>query len=143
MNIAVIGLGLIGGSIAMALKGFEGSEVTGVVRSQGTLELALERQVCDKVTLNPMEILPEADVVWLCMQPKAILRFLQEHKELVIDPSSTEKRYSAPLWGTVLSAAADALIVFYSITRNSDGTITDADFNFISREEFDRTYSRL
>lgn len=81
MNIAVIGLGLIGGSIAMALKGFEGSEVTGVVRSQGTLELALERRACDKVTLDPMEILPEADVVWLCMQPKAILRFLQEHKE--------------------------------------------------------------
>ena len=34
MNIAVIGLGLIGGSLAMALKGFEGAEVTGVVRSQ-------------------------------------------------------------------------------------------------------------
>lgn len=81
MNIAVIGLGLIGGSIAMALKGFEGSEVTGVVRSQSTLELALERQVCDNVTLDPMEAIADADVVWLCMQPKAILRFLQEHRE--------------------------------------------------------------
>lgn len=81
MNIAIIGLGLIGGSIAMALKGFEGAVVTGVVRSQKTLELALERQACDQVTLNPMEILPEADVVWLCMQPRAIISFLQEHKD--------------------------------------------------------------
>ena len=81
MNIAVIGLGLIGGSIAMGLKGFENALVTGVVRSQRTLELALERQACDRVTLDPMEILPEADVVWLCMQPKAILNFLQEHKD--------------------------------------------------------------
>lgn len=90
------------------------------------------------------EQLPKPLEVWcaedgLCPE----IRFLQEHKGLVIDPSDTEKRYSAPLWGTVLSAAADALIVFYSITRNGDGTITDADFNFISREEFDRTYSRL
>lgn len=81
MNIAVIGLGLIGGSLAMALKGFEGATVTGVVRSQSTLELAVERQVCDRVTLDPMEVLPEADVVWLCMQPRVIIRFLEEHKD--------------------------------------------------------------
>ena len=80
MNIAVIGLGLIGGSIAMALKGFEGATVTGVVRSQRTLELAIERQACDQVTLDPMEVLPTADIVWLCMQPKAIIHFLEEHK---------------------------------------------------------------
>ena len=81
MNIAVIGLGLIGGSLAMALKGFEGAAVTGVVRSQSTLEYAVERQVCDRVTLDPMEALPEADVVWLCMQPVAILDFLKEHRD--------------------------------------------------------------
>ncbi len=80
MNIAVIGLGLIGGSVAMALKGFENATVIGVVRSQHTLELARERQVCDRVIMDPMEILPEADVVWLCMPPKAILAFLEEHK---------------------------------------------------------------
>ena len=81
MNIAVIGLGLIGASLAMALKGFEGATVTGVVRSQSTLEYAVERQVCDRVTLDPMEALPGADVVWLCMQPVAILDFLKEHRD--------------------------------------------------------------
>lgn len=81
MKIAVIGLGLIGGSVAMALKGFEGATITGVVRSQSTLELAVERRVCDRVTLDPMEAITDADVVWLCMQPKAIVRFLEEHKD--------------------------------------------------------------
>ena len=81
MKIAVIGLGLIGGSVAMALKGFEGATITGVVRSQSTLELAVERRVCDRVTLDPMEAIADADVVWLCMQPKAIVRFLEEHKD--------------------------------------------------------------
>lgn len=80
MRIAVIGLGLIGGSVAMALKGFENAVITGVVRSQSTLELAMERQVCDRVTLDPVEAIADADVVWLCMQPKAIVRFLEEHK---------------------------------------------------------------
>lgn len=81
MNIAVIGLGLIGGSLAMALKDFEGASVSGVVRSQTTLEYARERQVCHYVTMDPMEVLPDADVVWLCMQPRAIIAFLQEHKD--------------------------------------------------------------
>ena len=81
MKIAVIGLGLIGGSVAMALKDFENAEVTGVVRSQRTLELAVERQVCHKVTLDPAQAVADADVVWLCMQPRAILDFLEEYKE--------------------------------------------------------------
>ena len=81
MNIAVIGLGLIGGSLAMALKDFEEAVVTGVVRSRSTLEYAQEHGVCHQVTLDPVEVLPQADVVWLCMQPKAIIEFMQQHKD--------------------------------------------------------------
>lgn len=81
MNIAVIGLGLIGGSLAMALKDFEEATVFGVVRSAGTLEYAQEHGVCHHVTLDPAEVLPQADVVWLCMQPKAIIDFMQQHKD--------------------------------------------------------------
>ena len=71
------------------------------------------------------------------------IRFLLEHKGLVLDPSVPEKYFTAPLWGTLLSAAQDAVLVFYSITRDADGTITDADFNFVARDEFERTYSWL
>ena len=81
MNVTVVGLGLIGGSLAMALKGFEDAKITGVVRSRATLALARERGVCDAVTTDPMEALPDADVVWLCMQPGPILDFLEAHKD--------------------------------------------------------------
>lgn len=66
--------------------------------------------------------------------------FLVAHKGLVIDPSSTEHRYTAPLWGTIESADADAMILFYSVTYDENGEVTDADFNFVANEEFMRDY---
>ena len=81
MKVTVVGLGLIGASLAMALKGFEDAEITGVVRSQSTLDYAVEHGVCDHVVLDPLKALPDADVVWLCMQPMAIVRFLEEHRD--------------------------------------------------------------
>ena len=81
MNITVVGLGLIGGSIAMALKGFEGAHITGVVRTRATLEYAAAHGVCDTVTTEALPAIQRSDVVWLCMQPGAILRFLDEHRD--------------------------------------------------------------
>ncbi len=69
------------------------------------------------------------------------LRFLQAHKSLRLDEENPESYFSAPLWGTVLTAARDAFLVFYSVERDANGSITDADFNFVAREEFDKTYS--
>lgn len=68
------------------------------------------------------------------------IRFLVEHKGLRIDASSRELRYKAPLWGTIEVAAADAMIVFYSITYDENGMVLDADYNFVAREEFDKSY---
>ncbi len=52
-NITVLGAGLIGGSIGLALKanGFEGT-VTGLGRRMSTLEVALERGAIDKATTD-------------------------------------------------------------------------------------------
>ena len=67
--------------------------------------------------------------------------FLVEKKELVIDKTSSDRRYTAQLWGTTEAAAEDAMIVFYSISYDDAGNITDCDWNFVERGEFDRTYS--
>ena len=67
--------------------------------------------------------------------------FLVEKKELVIDKTSSDRRYTAQLWGTTEAAAEDAMIVFYSISYDDEGNITDCDWNFVERGEFDRTYS--
>ena len=67
--------------------------------------------------------------------------FLVEEKGLVIDEASVDKRYTAELWGTIEVAAEDAMIVFYSIAYDKEGNITDCDWNFVDRSEFDKTYS--
>lgn len=78
--VAVVGLGLIGGSLAMALEGFEDYEVVGVVRSQSTYDFAVANRVADHVTRDATQAVREADVTWLCLPPQAILDFMEEHK---------------------------------------------------------------
>lgn len=67
--------------------------------------------------------------------------FLVEKKGLVIDKASSDRRYTARLWGTIEVAAEDAIIVFYSISYDDAGNVTDCDWNFVERGEFNRTYS--
>lgn len=80
-KILVVGLGLIGGSLAMALQGFEGYEVVGAVRSQSTYDKAVAKRAADRVTFDPAAELPGADVVVLCQDPAGIIAFLREHRE--------------------------------------------------------------
>lgn len=71
------------------------------------------------------------------------IAFLMEEKGLVIDRQSRDRYFSAPLWGTTLYGAQDAVIIFYSVTRDQMGKITDADFNFVERGVFAQTYERI
>lgn len=68
------------------------------------------------------------------------IQFLIEHKGLVISEADEQRYFTAPLWGTVESAAKDSVIIFYSIERDESGKIADASFNFVVRCEFDKTY---
>ena len=79
-TIVIVGLGLIGGSLAIALKGFEGYEIVGVDVSEPTLRYAREHGVADRVTGEAMEVLPQADVTVLALHPEGIVRFLDEHR---------------------------------------------------------------
>ena len=80
-RILVVGLGLIGGSLAMALQGFEDFEVVGAVRSQTTFDKAEAMGAANRLTFDPAGELPGADVVILCQDPAGIVGFLQEHKD--------------------------------------------------------------
>ena len=71
-----MGLGLIGGSLALALKGFEDFEIVGVDVSQPTLRYAAEHGVGDRVTEDAAAELPQADVVALALHPQGIVDFL-------------------------------------------------------------------
>ena len=80
-KILVVGLGLIGGSLAMALQGFEDYEVVGAARSQSTYDKAVAKHAANRVTFDPAAELPGADVVILCQDPAGIISFLRDNRD--------------------------------------------------------------
>ena len=80
-RIAVVGLGLIGGSLAMALRGFEDYTIVGVDVDQATLEFARTHGAADEVTEDAAGAIAHADVVFLCMHPQGIVDFLRANRD--------------------------------------------------------------
>src|SRR5699024_12652293 len=79
--LVVVGLGLSGGPVALALKGFEDFEIVGVDVSQPTLRYAAEHGVGDRVTEKAADVVPKADVVALALHPQGIVDFLAQYRE--------------------------------------------------------------
>ena len=80
-QIAIIGLGLIGGSMAMALKGFGEFEIVGVDTDRATLDCAAGHGVADRLTDDAGAAIAGADLVFLCLRPKGIVDFLHAHRD--------------------------------------------------------------
>jgi hypothetical protein len=90
------------------------------------------------------EQIPQPVDVWDVSEPMCDeIEFLIRDRGLVIDESNKDEFFSAPLWGTILSAEKTAKIIFYRVTRDEFGNIIDADFNFVQKEEFERTYDLI
>lgn len=78
-RMVIVGLGLIGGSMTIALKGFEDFEVVGVDISETTLTFAREQKIGDWVTDDVATAIGQAKVVILALHPKGIVQFLQKY----------------------------------------------------------------
>lgn len=76
-TIAIIGLGLIGGSFARAFQKYSDHTIIGFNRTQRTAETALEQGVIDMIGTE--ENLGQADVVLLSMYPKVSCDFVEQH----------------------------------------------------------------
>ena len=63
-KVAIIGLGLLGGSLAKAMKaGGLANEITGCGRTAQRLEYALKNGIADSVTNDPVECVNDADFI--------------------------------------------------------------------------------
>ena len=95
-NIAIIGLGLMGGSLALALRG-KCATLYGIDSDRATLELATARQVVDQGDTNPENLARQADLVVLATPVPAIIDFIQKLPLLlqtpciILDLGSTKK----------------------------------------------------
>jgi prephenate dehydrogenase len=105
MKLAVIGVGLIGGSFALALKQAKSvSHVVGVGRNAANLKLARERGIIDSIASDPGSAARDVDLVFVATpvaQFPAVFTSLTESKALITDGGSTKR--------DVIAAARKAL----------------------------------
>ena len=84
-TVAIIGLGLMGGSLALALKK-HCRAIYGVDSNQATLDLALSQNIVDRAASDPANLLPQADIIILATPVPTILALLQRLPDLMPNP---------------------------------------------------------
>ena len=94
-RIAIIGLGLLGGSIGLAVREFlPGATTTGYDRDPDTRRRATERGLVDQVYERSADAVATADLVIFCVPPGAMAEAAQEiavavpHSALISDVGS-------------------------------------------------------
>lgn len=90
-NIAIVGLGLIGGSLARAIKkGYPNATVFGVDDNQETRRLSKSLKVVDEVYSSILEAdfpITEIDVLFICTPVSVTSKLLQQLNELPLKES--------------------------------------------------------
>ena len=95
-KIAIFGLGLMGGSLALALKG-KCAVLFGIDPHPATLELAFAQKIVDHADSDPAKLPPDVDMVVLAAPVPAILDLLERLPSslanpcIVMDLGSTKK----------------------------------------------------
>ena len=96
-RVAIIGLGLMGGSLALGLRD-RCKELSAADPDPATRDLALQKQIVTRISADPTEVLPNADLVILAAPVSAILELIQRLPDLhpgcpvVIDLGSTKSQ---------------------------------------------------
>ncbi|NTW36556.1 MAG: prephenate dehydrogenase/arogenate dehydrogenase family protein, partial [Syntrophobacteraceae bacterium] len=103
-SVAILGLGLMGGSLGLALKkaGFQGS-IAGYARNPVTREEALRRKAVDRVFDDPCQAVAGADFVIFCVPVLSIPGLVAAVRRLLKDfarwfPSLADVRFECA-WG--------------------------------------------
>jgi prephenate dehydrogenase len=139
-KLAVVGVGLIGGSLSLALKASGAvGEVIGIGRGQANLDRAMELNVVDRVTQDLAAGVADADIIFLStpvlslgpvarqmmahLKPGAIITDGGSVKQAVIDEIEPHLRHDVhfvpghPIAGTEHSGAESAFASLYQGRR--------------------------
>ena len=82
-KILIVGLGLLGGCYAMALKK-QGFSVFAITLSQEDVDYALENGIIDKGTTKvDEEIIAEADIIVFALYPNVFKKWIEENAHLI------------------------------------------------------------
>ena len=92
INLAIIGVGLIGGSLGLCLKDKMGDNIciTGLCRSQKSMDMAMKLGAVDYATADIEKVVKDADIVFLSPpvlqivpMVEKILPYLKDRKSVV------------------------------------------------------------
>ncbi len=78
MNIGIVGLGLIGGTIAKSLN--KHHNISAYDTSSETIEYALANKIIHKAYDNVSDFLADNEVIYICLYPKSIINFIFRNK---------------------------------------------------------------
>ncbi len=79
MKIAVAGLGLIGGSLALGLKKLNPQEIIGIDKDGNILEKALQDGIIDRGSIEGGELLRDADLIIVALYPRDTVEFIKKN----------------------------------------------------------------
>lgn len=80
MKIGIVGLGLMGGSIAVKLK--SAHEIIAFDQHSEALSYALEQGIVDHVEANLEAFFNQVEIVYLCIYPGSVAPFVKDHQRL-------------------------------------------------------------
>ena len=81
MNVGIVGLGLIGGSMAKSIKARTSHTVYGIARSEETLMMA---RMCGAIDAPlTQENLSQCDLILIAIRPAAAIEWVRRHAELI------------------------------------------------------------
>lgn len=80
-KIMIVGLGLIGGSMAYALRGFKNAEIIGVDIDPKTRRKAVKEKAVHRACADMSDAAYEADLIIMCTYPDLAVKLLEEHRD--------------------------------------------------------------
>ena len=86
MNITIVGLGVIGGSIGLSLRGkIYGTKIKGIDINNETLDKAKELNIIEEGAIDGSEastdIIKNSDIIFLSIYPKDIKKFVDKYRD--------------------------------------------------------------
>lgn len=79
LNITIVGLGLVGGSFAKALKGLNPKNIWAIDIDKESLQKGEEMGIIDRGYIDSKEPLKSSDLVIICLYPDLVKRFVSEN----------------------------------------------------------------
>ena len=119
MNIAVIGLGIIGGSFCKAIKSHTHHHVIGFNRTLSTAQQALSDGAIDEI--GDEAALGRADIIILCMYPRACVDYISQNGKYIKKRRSGDRFFGNQARGLSATFGARTGVRFCLCRQSSHG----------------------